>query len=598
MVKKFTQRDRETARATHRLFVEAWLQNKPALIVWCFTRPPAMLVYNVLMPFAIAYGLQAIITQHFDQVFGYALAVLALAVTYSVLWAVGGVAICRFGRDAFCYVQRKVFENYLQKDYEFFNNTFLGTLGSQATQLRDALDSYDQIMFNGVTKQVIIVVASIGIIAYQSIALAAVTLLSMSVVLGFTIAVTRWRLKYRRQLSEAGSETAGVIGDALGHGLTVKSFAAEDYERKRLDKSLNKLAGIQYWSWLTSIPVDVGRMMLAGLATFLLLIMTARLYQEHAISIAIVVLVQIYVIRLVMSTMDIAELIKSYESTMSMAHQAVKTMLIEPTVIDKPKPARLPRKAQFNVGLHNVTYRYPDAPKKVTAVNNFSLEISQGKKVGLVGYSGSGKTTVTKLLLRFNDVTDGSITIDGIDIRDLSQHELRTKIAYVPQEPLLFHRSIAENIAYGKPTAKQDAIHKVGKMAYVDEFIKELTHGYDTLVGERGVKLSGGQRQRVAIARALLKDAPILVLDEATSSLDSKSEQYIQKALFKLMDNRTALVIAHRLSTIQHMDSIVVMNKGKIVEVGTHKELLKDKNGVYAKLWAHQSGGYIGVPQK
>jgi ATP-binding cassette subfamily B protein len=275
----------------------------------------------------------------------------------------------------------------------------------------------------------------------------------------------------------------------------------------------------------------------------------------------------------------------------------MKTMRIKPAVVDIPHPKRLPRSAKFNIALRNVTYRYNDTAKNTNAVKNFSLEISQGEKVGLVGYSGSGKTTLTKLLLRFMDVSDGSITIDGIDIRQLSQHQLRTKIAYVPQEPLLFHRSISENIAYGKPSANNAAIRAVGKKAYVDEFIKDLPKGYDTLVGERGVKLSGGQRQRVAIARALLKDAPILVLDEATSSLDSKSEQYIQKALFKLMENRTALVIAHRLSTIQKMDKIAVMNKGKIVELGTHESLLKNSDGIYAKLWAHQSGGYIGVPQ-
>lgn len=594
----FTRRDREAAKAIHRLFRRAWLEDVPGITIWFFTRPVALLVYNVLIPFQVAYGLQAIITRQFDKVPGYAFSILGLALAYCILWGVGGYAVIRNARAAMQYVQRTVFTNYLEKDYEFLNNTYLGTLGAQATRLRESLDDYDQMLFNGFTKQAIIVISSIVIIGYQSITLAIVTLVSMILVLSFTVAITKWRIKYRRMLSEANSETSGVIGDALAHGLTVKSFAAEQYETKRMNISLKKLADVQYMSWMTSIPADLGRMMLASIATFVLLIMTARLYQNHTISIAIVILVQLYVIKLVMATQDIADLIKAYESTMSSAHQAMKTMLIKPTVLDKTHPKRLPRNAKFDVALHNVSYRYSDTAKGVAAVKNFNLEISQGEKVGLVGYSGSGKTTLTKLLLRFMDVTTGGVTIDGIDIRDLTQHQLRSKIAYVPQEPLLFHRSIAENIAYGKPSANNNAIHSVGKKAYVDEFIKDLPKGYDTLVGERGVKLSGGQRQRVAIARALLKDAPILVLDEATSSLDSKSEQYIQKALFKLMENRTALVIAHRLSTIQKMDKIAVMNKGKVVEMGTHKELLKNKNGIYAKLWAHQSGGYIGVPQK
>jgi ATP-binding cassette subfamily B protein len=191
------------------------------------------------------------------------------------------------------------------------------------------------------------------------------------------------------------------------------------------------------------------------------------------------------------------------------------------------------------------------------------------------------------------DVTSGSIALNSIDLRQTTQLELREKIAYVPQEPLLFHRSIRENIMYSNPSASEKDFQRAVETAYIDEFVKTLPKGYDTMVGERGVKLSGGQRQRVAVARALLKNAPILVLDEATSALDSQSEQYIQKALWDLMKDRTAIVIAHRLSTIQKMDRIIVLDKGQIAQAGTHKELLKDKSGIYAALWSHQSGGYL-----
>ena len=589
----FSQRDREAARYTHKLFWKATFIDGTDFIFWLFTRPLALVIYNIFIPFEVAYGLQAIITQHFDQVDHYGLTILLLGIAYSVLWGIGGVVICRNGRAGTEYIQREVFVNYLEKDYEFFNNSFLGTLGSQATRLREAFNEYFAIVMNGVTKQIVVVVSSIAIIAWQSLALAVVTLMSLVIIMSFTIASSKWRLKYRRLLSEASSETAGIIGDALGHGTTVKSFAAEDYEKIHLDKPLKNLAKMQFWSWMTSIPADIGRGILATVATVVLLVMTARLYEHHSISIALVVLVQLYVIKLVMATQDIADLIRSYEAVMSSAHQAVKTMLLKPSLLDKPQPVKLPANVEFTIAMDKVTYCYDDAPTNFAAIKDFTLTIAQGEKVGLVGFSGSGKTTLTKLLLRFMDITAGSIKIGGIDIRDLAQKELRTHIAYVPQEPLLFHRTIAENIAYGKPEADLKAIKNVGQTAYIDEFIGDLSNGYDTIVGEKGVKLSGGQRQRVAIARALLKDAPILVLDEATSALDSRSEQYIQKALWELMKGRTALVIAHRLSTIQRMDRIVVMDKGRIVEVGTHTELLKHPKGIYAKLWAHQSGGYI-----
>jgi ATP-binding cassette subfamily B protein len=220
------------------------------------------------------------------------------------------------------------------------------------------------------------------------------------------------------------------------------------------------------------------------------------------------------------------------------------------------------------------------------------LKIKAGEKVGLVGHSGSGKTTLTRILLRFSDIQKGTIAIDGQDITHITQDDLRRHIAYVPQEPILFHRSLAENIGYGQANASQAEIKAVAKLAHADEFIASLPEKYKTLVGERGVKLSGGQRQRVAIARAMLKNAPILVLDEATAALDSESEALIQDALWKLMEGRTAIVVAHRLSTIQKMDRIIVMDDGKVIEQGTHKELLR-LNGQYAKLWQRQSGGFI-----
>ena len=238
----------------------------------------------------------------------------------------------------------------------------------------------------------------------------------------------------------------------------------------------------------------------------------------------------------------------------------------------------------------HVSFQHQEQKEKL--FEDFSLKISSGKSVGLVGISGSGKTTLTKLLLRFADVDKGAIYIDGQDIKDVTQRSLRETIAYVPQESSLFHRSVFENIAYGRPDATDEEVYEAARLANADEFIEYLPDGYDTMVGERGVKLSGGQRQRIAIARAILKDAPILVLDEATSALDSESEALIQEALANLMEGRTSIVVAHRLSTIANLDEIVVLNDGEIVEQGKHSALLK-AGGEYAKLWSRQSGAFL-----
>jgi ATP-binding cassette subfamily B protein len=266
-------------------------------------------------------------------------------------------------------------------------------------------------------------------------------------------------------------------------------------------------------------------------------------------------------------------------------------LLQQPEIEDKPNATEL-EVDKGTITLHNVAFHYDDASQKNHVFSQLSLKVKPGEKIGLVGPSGGGKSTLIRLLLRFEDIVGGEITIDGQNIADVTQTSLRQAIAYVPQEPLMFHRTVAENIAYGQPEATLEQIRQAAELAYAGEFIEQLPDQYDTIVGERGVKLSGGQRQRVAIARAILKDAPILLLDEATSALDSESEVYIQEALWRLMQDRTAIVIAHRLSTIQKMDRILVLEDGKITEEGTHAQLLKHK-GTYARLWKHQSGGFI-----
>jgi ATP-binding cassette subfamily B protein len=282
---------------------------------------------------------------------------------------------------------------------------------------------------------------------------------------------------------------------------------------------------------------------------------------------------------------------RTLEQSLSDAEELTEILDTPIDVTDPPNPERV-RISKGEIHFDDVSFTHADSKEEDVLFHGFTLRIRPGEKIGLVGQSGSGKTTLTKLLLRFSDIDGGAISIDGQDITHIKQEDLRAHIAYVPQEPALFHRSLAENIAYGKPGADKDEILEAARKAHADEFIQKLPNGYDTTVGERGVKLSGGQRQRIAIARAILKDAPILVLDEATSALDSESEKLIQDALKRFMKGRTTLVIAHRLSTIQNMDRIVVLHDGRIMEQGSHEELLA-RNGAYAELWRHQTGGFL-----
>jgi ATP-binding cassette subfamily B protein len=267
-------------------------------------------------------------------------------------------------------------------------------------------------------------------------------------------------------------------------------------------------------------------------------------------------------------------------------------VLDEPTLVADDANAKPLAVTEGRIDFENLRFRYPDAPKDDYVFEDLNLHIPAGQRVGLVGRSGSGKTTLTKLLLRLDDVQEGRVLVDGQDVSHCTQQSLRRQVAYVPQVALLFHRSIRENIAYGKPDATDEEIRRAAEEANALEFIERLPDGFDTMVGERGVKLSGGQRQRVAIARAILVDAPILVLDEATSALDSESEALVQGALENLMRGRTSIVVAHRLSTVASLDRIVVLAHGEVVEDGTHHELV-ERGGEYASLWNRQTGGFL-----
>ena len=362
----------------------------------------------------------------------------------------------------------------------------------------------------------------------------------------------------------------------------------EKFERARFNRATHnthdatmRVAKVSFWRNMS--------MNIVNSTTFIaLLVLIVMSHDWFNLSIAEVVFLYSLSSRLLSNMWTINHILRNINRSLGDAKEMVEILDLPYIVDDKTDETLRVEKGEIDVS--HIKFQHDE--QKSALFNDFNLKVPAGRSVGLVGVSGSGKTTLTKLLLRFADVNEGAIYIDGRDIRDVTQKSLREAIAYVPQESSLFHRSIFENIAYGKPGASREEVLKAAKLANADEFVKDLPNGYDTLVGERGVKLSGGQRQRIAIARAILKDAPILVLDEATSALDSESEAAIQGALANLMKGRTSIVVAHRLSTIAGLDEIVVLRDGTIVEHGTHKELLK-KDGEYAKLWSRQSGAFL-----
>lgn len=395
---------------------------------------------------------------------------------------------------------------------------------------------------------------------------------------------------YSEAISNERAGITGSIVDIATNIHAVKSFANEEFEDKKLDNEMSgEVKGIfrfnlvrELSGWFHSfmtLVVFVGLMYIA-----------VDYYASGAISVGDIAFIFTLILILTEQAAHLGFTISHYLELYGQTADGVKT-LFKPVSLEDSSDADTLKVEEGDLVFDDVFFRYEEDQNK-TVFEHLNLYIQPGQKVGLIGPSGAGKTTLVNLLLRFYDVQGGSIRIDGQDISQVSQQSLRNNISVIPQDTSLFHRSLMDNIRYGRLDASDEEVIRAAKRAFAHDFISELPQGYETLVGERGVKLSGGQRQRIAIARAILKNSQILILDEATSALDSESEKYIQESLRSLMDGKTVIAIAHRLSTIAHLDRLIVMDQGKIVEDGTHDELLA-KGGLYALLWSMQSGGFL-----
>ena len=428
--------------------------------------------------------------------------------------------------------------------------------------------------------------------------------IALALMVGLFVLVMSRRLRLVRAASQEfeayHSKATGVISDTINNLMAVRVAAAEPQEQVRVEGLMGQsvAADLRARSIFARTQLQLESSIVVG--TLLALIAGTAMAVHHWASTAALYLILYYSAQLAMGLQQSFEHLRSFSRSLGRAAKYAAIAAEVPDITDAPDaPPVVVTDARLDVDRIDFGYRSAS-----TLFHDLSLSVAAGEHVALVGPSGSGKSTLSKLLLRFMDVRDGAIRVDGQDVRDITVGSLRRHVSYVSQEPQLLHRTIAENISYGLgtlddpagaiPPVDYELVHEVGRAAHVEEFVRELPDGYDTVVGERGLKLSGGQRQRVAIAQAMAKRAPILVLDEATSALDSESEHLVQEALWSLMHDTTALVIAHRLSTIARMDRIVVLDQGRIVEEGTHAELLEAGTaGLYGRLWQHQSGGFL-----
>ena len=391
---------------------------------------------------------------------------------------------------------------------------------------------------------------------------------------------------------EAIARVSGHVADSLMNIDTVRAFAAEEGEAAEHRSRVAESRRLTLRSWdYGNLRIDTLVAPLSVLTNALGLLLAVSLGGGRH-SVEEVVVAFTYYTNATRVMFEFNQIYRRLESAMTEAAQFTELLRAPPTVLDPAVPEPLLSRSA-DVRFERVTFAHNGAEP---LFDGLELAVPSGAKIGFVGRSGGGKTTLTRLLLRMTDVDAGRILIGGQDISRLRQADLRSLIAYVPQDPAMFHRTLRENIAFARPDATAAEIRRAAEIAHVTEFADALPEGFDTMVGERGVKLSGGQRQRVALARAILRDAPILLLDEATSALDSESEILVQEALWRLMEGRTALVVAHRLSTVATMDRLVVLDRGRIVEQGSHQELLAS-DGAYAKLWRHQSGGFLDATE-
>lgn len=476
----------------------------------------------------------------------------------------------------------------MKQSYSFFQNNLSGNVANKVNDITGSVPDLLQIIIDRFVTLGLLITFAVITLAIVNIKFAAVMLAWVLSFVYFVAINIDHASNLAKQWAEQGSKIIGRIVDILGNFVAVKLFSATKFENQMLDieyaDAIAKERKLQWRYFFIFLYYGLTALILSAANLYLLI--SGRINGSVQIGdFALVMMLNITILdQLWMIAKDYAQ----FSKLLGRITQALTIILQPVDMVDKINATNL-KVTRGEIVYDHVHFTYSNHD---TVFRNKTVRIAGGQKVGLVGYSGGGKTTFVNLILRLYDINAGKILIDSQDIRDVTQDSLHAAISMIPQDPVLFHRSLLENIAYAKPNAMEEEIYAAAKKAHAHEFIVKLANGYASMVGERGIKLSGGQRQRIAIARAILKNAPILILDEATSQLDSVTEQVIQDSLWDLMQDKTTIVVAHRLSTLLHMDRILVFDQGQIVEDGPHQELLA-KQGLYKTLWDAQVGGFL-----
>ena len=493
-----------------------------------------------------------------------------------------------FNANVIAGLRNQAFSYMIGHSRSFFANNFAGSLTQKINKYSR---SFERLMDKLVSDGISIIFRPIGtvIAIYTLMPKYAYILAIFSVVFLVTALIyTRLKLKYDVIAAHTDTKTHGVISDSVGNHSSIQFFTGHKYEEDRVGNVIENQKKKTLFNWYLWDGLNAIEAFYISAIEFIIFWIAIGDWRLGLITVPLMFLIQGYLGRLMQYLWSFAGIVRAFYDGFADA-QEMALILDTPYGI-KDNAVNILENTKGEVVFDKVTYIYDKNNTKV--FDNFSLTIPARQKIAIVGSSGAGKSTFVNLLMRLFDTISGGILIDGVDIKSISQENLRNQISFVPQDTSLFHRTIMDNIRYGKRDATDEEVKEASRLANCDKFIDKLPNGYDTHVGERGVKLSGGERQRVAIARAILRDAPILILDEATSSLDSESEMLIQGALHNLIKDKTTIVIAHRLSTIRSMDRIVVIENGKIIEDDTHEQLIHKDEGTYKKLWNLQAGGF------